>query len=70
MIEIVITDTVPKKQRSVESIKFFIEKVLLPTINRQPANLSHNMAAVMQAIIEVIHLCEYTEKGIYYFLFS
>jgi hypothetical protein len=53
MIELAVEDRTSTKTRSSKSVRHFIEKILLPAINRQPINTAHNMVAVLQAIKEV-----------------
>lgn len=53
MIELAVEDRTSTKNRSLKSVRHFIEKILLPAINRQPTSTAHNMATVLQSIKEV-----------------
>ena len=53
MVELAIEDRAPMKHRTLTSVQHFIEKVLLPAINRQPTRTAHNMAVVLHSIKEV-----------------
>lgn len=55
MIEITLEDRLPKASgdiaaSSTTSIKKFVERVLLPTINKQPSDQAHNMACSLNYI--------------------
>lgn len=54
MVELAIEDRLPPKRRPPHAVKFFIEKLLLPTINSQPIAVAHNITASLKDIIEVI----------------
>lgn len=50
MVELSIEDRVPAEKVSSTSIQRFIEKILLPAINRQPPELAHNMSVCLESI--------------------
>lgn len=52
MIEIVIEDSVPVKERSNLTIKNFIEQTLLPTINRQLPEKAHDLSNALKAVLD------------------
>lgn len=54
MVEMAIEDSCAEKKKPVAAIKHFIEKKLLPTINCQPVQSAHNMAAAARTLLEVM----------------
>ena len=55
MVEMAIEDRVNSEQRDAKSIKKFIERALLPTINDQPSDKAYDMTNTVNAILQVRH---------------
>lgn len=53
MVEMAIEDRVDSERRDAKSIKKFIERALLPTINDQPSDKAHDMTNTVNAILQV-----------------
>lgn len=53
MVEMAIEDRVPSEQRNEKTIKQFIERALLPTINDQAPEKAHDMTHTVMAILNV-----------------
>lgn len=53
MVEMAIEDRVPAEQRNEKTIKKFIERALLPTINDQAPEHAHDMTYTILAILKV-----------------
>ena len=52
-IEMAVEDRVPSARHTAASVKRFIERRVLPTINQQAPEVAHNMSLTASSIIEV-----------------
>jgi molybdopterin/thiamine biosynthesis adenylyltransferase len=55
MVELAIEDRVAAEKRTAKSVTYFIQRQLLPSINRIEASKAHDMSYALLAIIEVFY---------------